>query len=190
MAKNKIIITILFWFIFTSHISAINTYYDKVKAVSESQLYVRESGKNNHGVDVAKYLAETNLPQGNSWCAAFIVWVFNQVGIPHRITAWSPTTYNKKDVIYTNNEFKQLYSDKDVMTTSLSYDKFKNVKSRYKGIGHCGIVKQINKNSVDAWEGNTNDAGARDSRAGKDGVYLKRRSLSKNIHITRWVKEQ
>jgi hypothetical protein len=146
-----------------------------------------EVGGNNKGTRVKEYLASVNLPEGYAWCAAFINWVFDKANVKHTITAWSPTSYNKKDVIYTDGEFKNTFSKNDVLVMSLSYDKFKKDKTRYKAIGHTGIVKQMRTKSVDTWEGNTNDAGTRDSRTG-DGVFVKNRLLNKKIHITRWEK--
>jgi hypothetical protein len=65
---------------------------------------------------------------------------------------------------------------------SLSYERFKNVKSRFKGIGHTGLVKTVREKNVITYEGNTGDDGGRDG----DGFYKKVRPLSKNLHITRY----
>jgi hypothetical protein len=188
MAKNKIILIFLLWISLITY----NPLYSKssytcVKAIAEKEVGTIEVGGNNKGSRVKEYLASVNLPEGYAWCAAFVHWVFDKAGVQHTITAWSPTSYNKKDVIYTEGEFKTTFSENDIMVMSLSYSKFKKDKSRFKGIGHTGIVKKIKSKSVDTWEGNTNDAGTRDSRVG-DGVYRKNRLLNKNIHITRWKK--
>lgn len=188
MAKNKIILIFLLWISLTANSSICSQpTYTELSKVAESQVGVTEVGGNNKGTKVKEYLASVGLPEGNAWCAAFVAWVFNKIGLKHSITAWSPTSYNKKDVIYTDGEFKTTFSENDIMVMSLSYNKFKKDKSRFKGIGHTGIVKEIKSKSVDTWEGNTNDTGTRDSRVG-DGVYRKNRLLNKNIHITRWKK--
>jgi len=151
---------------------------------------IDENGGNNQGFtdwDFELDMRDAGWRRGHAWCAYSVIKWFNACGIIHSITGWSPTSYNKKDVIFTDGEYKQTYGKDDVMTMSLSYDKFKNDKSRYKGIGHVGIVKRLYRSSVVSIEGNTNDAGDRDSRTG-DGVYQKRRPLTRNTHITRWKK--
>jgi hypothetical protein len=112
--------------------------------------------------------------------------VLSECSIPNTITGWSPSAYNKEDVIYTNGRFYQKYSMRDVLVMTLSYyNKMSN--GRYKSIGHTGIVYAVGRYSVQTIEGNTNEFGARDSRSG-DGVFKKIRPLNKSIHITRWKK--
>lgn len=154
---------------------------------AKKEVGVTEIGGNNKGERVAFYLKEAKIYTPAPWCAAFVITAFNHCEIQHTITAWSPTSFNKKDVIYTGKAFKQAFHKDDVMTMSLSYDKFKEDKSRYLGIGHTGVVVRLYKSSVVTIEGNTNDDGDRDSRSG-DGVFIKRRPLTKNTHITRWKK--
>jgi hypothetical protein len=103
--------------------------------------------------------------------------------VPNSVTGWSPTAYNRKDVIFTDGRFYQSFKDGDVLVATFTYSNFR--KSRYKGIGHTGIVDRIGEHSIRTIEGNTNEQGMRDSRS-RDGVYIKIRPLSKNTHITRW----
>ena len=112
--------------------------------------------------------------------------MLDECGIPHKITGWAPTAYNRKDVIFDNGKFYQSFSSIDVLVMTLSYYD-KGYTKRYKGIGHTGIVDKVNKYSVRTIEGNTNEQGMRDSRT-RDGVYYKIRPLSKNLQITRWKK--
>lgn len=106
----------------------------------------------------------------------------DSAGIKHKITAWSPTSYNKKMLSIPMVGFKKDFREGDVM--SLTYQKFKNDKTRYKGIGHTGIVDKIidNGRNVQTYEGNT------DSQSGRDGngYHRKIRPLNKSLHITRW----
>jgi hypothetical protein len=124
---------------------------------------------------------------GYAWCSFFVMAMLNECGIPNSITGWSPTAYNKRDVIFTDGKFVKTFNDDDVLIMTLSYASFR--KQRYKGIGHTGIVDRVGKYSVRTIEGNTNDQGMRDSRS-RDGVYYKIRPLTKNLHITRWGKGQ
>ena len=151
---------------------------------------VSEQGGNNMGFtdkDFQKELEKVGWQKGYAWCSYTVMVALNKCGVKHTITGWSPSSYNKKDVIFTDGEFKQDFDPNDVIVMSLSYDKFKSNKSRFKGIGHTAVVEKIGTKSIVAIEGNTNDAGDRDSRTG-DGVYRKRRPLSRNTHLTRWKK--
>jgi hypothetical protein len=150
---------------------------------------VKERGGNNRAFtdsDLQKKMAAVGWKPGYAWCAFFVRAILDECGIENDISGWSPTAYNKEDVIYTNGRFYQSYRNRDVLVMTLSYSKFKNTR-RYKAIGHTGIVDRINERSVRTIEGNTNERGDRDSRS-RDGVYVKIRPLSKNIHITRWKK--
>ena len=160
-----------------------------VRATAASYVGVKEKGGNNKGftdIDLQKKMAAVGWKPGYAWCAFFVRAILDECGIENKISGWSPTAYNKEDVIYTNGRFYQRYRNRDVLVMTLSYNKFRNTK-RYKAIGHTGIVDRINEHSVRTIEGNTNERGDRDSRS-RDGVYVKIRPLSKNIHITRWKK--
>jgi hypothetical protein len=162
-----------------------------VRITASSYVGVKEKGGNNRGFNdrgLRKIMEEVGWKPGYQWCSFFVKAILRECDIPNTISGWSPTAYNKKDVIFTNGKFYQNFSSGDVMVMTLSYQKFKNT-GRYKGIGHTGIVDAIGKYSVRTIEGNTNDAGARDSRSG-DGVYVKIRPLNSNLHITRWKKAQ
>jgi len=149
---------------------------------------VQERGGNNMGFNDKALLIlmkQEGWKPGYAWCSFFVMAMLNECGIPNTITGWSPTAYNKRDVIFTEGKFLQAFSDKDVLVMTLSYNSFKG--KRFKGIGHTGIVDRVSKYSVRTIEGNTNEQGMRDSRT-RDGVYYKIRPLSKNLHITRWKK--
>ena len=103
--------------------------------------------------------------------------------IENTITGWSPSAYNKSNVVFTDGK---KYGDIQPGDAGvLSYNKFKNVKSRYKGIGHAFIIKSQKGNAVVTIEGNT-DSGA--SREG-NGMYEKIRPMNSNLHVTRWNKK-
>ncbi len=160
-----------------------------MKLTAESFIGIVEKGGNNKGFTdpyFRKLMEKQGWRPGYAWCSFFVMGVLDECNVPHTITGWSPTAYNRKDVIFTNGKFVQSYSPNDVLVMTLSYGD-KNNKARYKGIGHTGIVELVGKYSVRTVEGNTNDRGTRDSRTG-DGVYRKVRPLSRNLHITRWKK--
>jgi hypothetical protein len=159
-----------------------------VRATAASFVGVREKGGNNQGFndrDLQKMMAAVGWKPGYPWCAFFVRAILDDCNIPNTITGWSPSAYNTKDVIFTDGRFYQSFRDGDVLVATYTYSSFK--KSRYKGIGHTGIVDRVGEYSVRVIEGNTNEQGMRDSRS-RDGVYVKIRPLSKNTHITRWRK--
>lgn len=188
MGKNKVIFISLLWlFSFIPIYNLVANDGNCVKLCAYEYIGAREKGANNQGFndkDLQKLLIKAGWKPGNSWCSFFVKAILNECGIVNSITGWSPSSYNVDDVIFTNGRFYQSYKPTDVLVMSLSYSKFKNT-SRYKAIGHTGIVDLIGQYSVRTIEGNTNEAGTRDSRS-RDGVYQKIRPLSKNLHITRW----
>jgi hypothetical protein len=190
MAKNKIILVGLLWIALLFPVNPLvsNDGYC-VRLTAESFIGIHEKGGNNQGFTdryFRKLMERQGWRPGWAWCSFFVMGVLEECGVPNKITGWSPTAYNKKDVIYTNGRFYQSYSPGDVLVMTLSYSHFKNSR-RYKAIGHTGIVEYVGKYSVKTIEGNTNERGTRDSRRG-DGVFRKVRPLSRNLHITRWKK--
>ena len=191
MGANKIIPYCLLWVALSIPCNPLASDVSNVVTVSLSYKGIVERNGNNQGFSDPVFEADmksVGWMRGQAWCAYFVKLVLKKCDIENTISGWSPSSYNKKDVIYTDKEFKTTYSKGDVLILSLSYDKFKNSSGRYKGIGHTGVVIEIKETSLVSVEGNTNDAGTRDSRTG-DGVYKKVRPLSKNTHITRWKKE-
>jgi hypothetical protein len=190
MAKNKVVLICLLFilsFIPTYSVVANDGYC--VRVTANSYVGVREKGGNNRGFtdkELKNMMAEVGWKPGYAWCSFFVRAILDACNIPNTVTGWSPTAYNKNDVVFTNGRFYQEFKPGDVMVMTLSYQKFKNT-GRYKAIGHTGIVDAIGQYSVRTIEGNTNDSGSRDSRGG-DGVYVKIRPLNKNLHITRWKK--
>ena len=192
MAKNKIILVGLLWIalLFPINPLASNDGYC-VRVTASSYVGVREKGGNNQGFTKREFrqlMVEQGWKPGYAWCSFFVMAMLSECGIPHTITGWSPTAYNRKDVIYTDGRFYKSFNDGDVLVMTLSYSD-KQSRSRYKGIAHTGIVDKIGQYSVRTIEGNTNEQGMRDSRT-TDGVYYKIRPLTKKLHITRWGKFQ
>jgi hypothetical protein len=188
MAKNKVISICLLLFLSIVPLYSVvaNDGYC-VRLTASSYVGVREKGGNNRGFNdrgLRKVMERVGWKPGYQWCSFFVKAMLYECGVPNTISGWSPTAYNKKDVIFTNGKFYQKFKSGDVLIMTLSYNKFRKT-NRYKGIGHTGIVDSVGSRSVRTIEGNTNDAGARDSRGG-DGVYYKIRPLNKSIHITRW----
>lgn len=187
MAKNNTIRLYLLWIALVIPIYSVadNDGYC-VRATAASFVGVKEKGGNNQAFgdkDLQKMMYNVGWRPGYAWCAFFVRAILDECGIPNTINGWAPTAYNRKDVIFTDGRFYQSFKDGDVLVATFTYSDSRN--SRYKGIGHTGIVDRIGKHSIRTIEGNTNEQGMRDSRS-RDGVYIKIRPLSKNTHITRW----
>lgn len=160
------------------------TSYDCLMDKSDEFVGVTERGGNNKDFtnrELKRMLVDAGWESGHAWCSYILKGLLDHCDVPNKVTGWSPTSYNKKDVIYTDGRFKQNHKDDDVLVMSLSYAKFKNNRARYKGIGHTGVIKEVRDKSVVTYEGNTGDDGGRDG----DGFYKKIRPLTKNLHITR-----
>jgi len=163
-----------------------------LEELSDSFLGTREIGKNEDFTNpqLKELLIEAGWKKGLAWCSFMVKGLLDHCNIPNTITGWSPSSYNKKDVIFTDGSFKKEYSEGDIIVMSLSYNKFKNNKSRYKGIGHTGIVRSIGTQSVTTDEGNTSEQPS-DINQDRDGQFYTRRirPLTSNVHLTRWKKE-
>lgn len=160
-----------------------------VRVTAASYVGVKEKGGNNRGFtdsELQKMMAKVGWIPGYAWCSFFVRAMLDECGIPNTITGWAPSAYNRKDVIFTDGKFYKAFHDGDVLVMTLSYN---DRKGRFKNIGHTGIVDRIGEHSVRTIEGNTNEQGMRDSRS-RDGVYVKIRPLSRNLHITRWKKSE
>ena len=159
-----------------------------VRATAKKYVGVHEVGGNNKAfsdVQLQSMMAAQGWLPGYAWCAFFVRAILVECNVPNNISGWSPSAYNRNDVIFTDGKMQQVANPSDVLVMTLSYSQY-NTK-RYKGIGHTGIVEKIGEHSVRTIEGNTNTAGTRDSRTG-DAVCVKIRPLTKSIHITRWGK--
>ncbi|MDF2381308.1 CHAP domain-containing protein [Nostoc ellipsosporum NOK] len=146
----------------------------RLQQVYTSQIGVREATGRNDGPEVERYLRAVGLGKGNAWCAAFVRWCFDQVGIRTPITAWSPTAYNAKNPVWRNGR---------LITEPRPGDVFCLWYPSLGRIAHTGFYdRRINSTVYESVEGNTNEAG---SRSG-DGVYRRKRSFRATYVISRW----
>ena len=135
----------------------------------DRQLGVRESGGNNFGWKVSQYLESVNMPEGNSWCAAYVHWNLEKCGIPNTVTAWSPTSFNKKNIVWFQGKFKKPVKEGDV---------FSLYSIKKKRIAHTGFVRErINEKLYLTNEGNAAQDGSLNPYDG-DGVYEKIRRFN------------
>ncbi len=174
MAKMRFII-ISFLYLLTWHYSASqNILRENVEFTYLSQIGVRQIGHNT-GPQVEAYLATTGLGPGYAWCAAFVAWVLTENDVPNPKSAWSPSWFPRRNVIY---ELGGRYN-----TTPLSGDVFGIYFNNLGRIAHVGFIHRYSDKISVTVEGNTNDTG---SRTG-DGVYLKRRPTRQIYKVSRYI---
>jgi hypothetical protein len=141
----------------------------------EGQLNVREVTPNK-GPMVDRYLQSVGVNIPAPWCAAFVSYNLQRFDIPNPRSAWSPDYARPRDAIYLSKKFSWNPLPGDVVTYY-----YPNLKR----VGHVGFYcrKDLSGYLITI-EGNTNGGGSREG----DGVYKKKRELSKVYAITRYIK--
>lgn len=154
---------------------------------AESFVGTEEIGNNKDftNKELKTLLERSGWKQNQAWCSYTVKGLLDNCGVPNKVNGYSPSSFNKSDVIYTDNEFKQEFETEDVLVLSLSYNKYKNDKSRYKAIGHTGIAYKLTENKVYSYEGNTTEDQSVNDNEGQ-GFYKKIRPLTNKTHITRY----
>jgi len=161
----------------------------KVKAIYDSQIGVREATGRNDGPQVEAYLAYTGIGKGNPWCAAFVCWVLGQAEVENPKTAWAASLFPKEKLVWkqgTGAKSHQVQSEKrrDCFTGNIQLATiFGLYFPSLKRIAHCGFIDQWGKTQVITVEGNTNDSGSREG----DGVYRKRRPIKSLYAVADWI---
>src|SRR3546814_750968 len=134
----------------------------QIRTIYTQEIGVREKSNKNDGERVGEYLKYTGLNEGYAWCAAFVSWSFGQAGLKEPKTAWSPSLFPNKRIIWRKNQNKPIPQAGDV---------FGIYYSNLKRIAHAGFIDQWGDKYVITVEGNTKDANSREG----EGVYRKRR---------------
>lgn len=175
MAKSTYIfcsLFILFLFSFNSLESSC------VTQSLDRQLGVRESGGNNRGWKINQYQESTGSKDGESWCSSYVHWNLEKCGIKNTITAWSPTSFNKKNIIWFQGKFQKNPREGDV---------FSLYSIKKKRIAHTGFVRErINEKFYLTNEGNSIPDGWKGNPFEGNGVYEKIRSFNSTYCISRW----
>ncbi|WP_271729094.1 CHAP domain-containing protein [Aquimarina algiphila] len=108
------------------------------------------------------------LGAGYSWCAAFVSWCYQNIGVEAPKSAWVPSYALKSKRIYQRGKFQHRRPQMG--------DVFILWSRKLKRPAHIGFVDQWGDKFIITVEGNTNEDGSREG----DGVYRKRR-LKKQI---------
>ena len=149
----------------------------KVRYLYLSQVGVKEKGTNS-GKMVTKYLRSVGLGSGYAWCAAFIGYVYQEADISYSGTAWSPSWFPEKRVVYKRNIGK----DSLIAAHGDVFGIYFRSKQRIAHVGFVDVNSPESKYIITV-EGNTNDTGSREG----DGVYRKYRLKSQIYAIAVWI---
>ncbi|PVD53943.1 peptidoglycan-binding protein [Terrimonas sp.] len=122
-------------------------------AINELRSGAGEVGGNNMGPSVKKYLQPSGVPEGSSWCAAFISWCFLQAAggdrkaMPFRYTAGARNIYNQyKQKGWSFDGNSDLPQPGDIVAWWRV--------SMPSGLGHIGIVHHYADGFIYTIEGN------------------------------------
>jgi len=151
--------------------------------ILDTQLGIREIPEgSNRGKMIDIYNKHVGNPLRSPYCAAFVAYNLDSVGIDNPRSGYSPDYARKINVIY---------KAKNVNNKSLKAGDV--VSYYYSNLGRVGHVGFYLKTDVNGYiitvEANTNSSGAFGTieREGS-GVYKKKRELSKVYAITRYIK--
>lgn len=145
--------------------------------IYSNEIGIREKTGQNDGERVEEYLRSCGLKKGQPWCAAFVTWVFKQSEVKAITSAYSPSWFPSKKVVYTRGSQNN--------QTPVQADVFGIYFSSKGRIAHVGFIDVWNDSDSFCMtvEGNTNDAGSREG----DGVYRKRRLKRQIYKVSRWI---
>src|SRR5690606_1783087 len=110
----------------------------ELQLIYRGEIGVREKTNNNDGNRIAEYLRYTNLPEGYAWCASFVSWCFGQAGFSEPKTAWSPSLFPSKRVIWKQGKAVPVGSKLKPQAGDVFVIYFSNLKR----IGHAGFVDE------------------------------------------------
>jgi hypothetical protein len=136
---------------------------------------VREASGHNDGPEVERYLAHVGLGAGHPWCAAFVSYELSACGVRNPRSAWSPAFASVADQVWTPRKASRSPRPGDVFSIYFA---------RLGRVGHVGLVSSLDGGYINTIEGNTSAPGSRDG----DGVYARRRQLSKVHAITNYIR--
>lgn len=139
----------------------------QIHEIAANEIGVRETGGDNKGPEISRYLAYVGLGDGFEWCAAFASWCYGQAGRSMPRNAWSPALFPKARC-YT----KVRLLKGDVRQADL----FAIYSSQLKRIHHVGLVKAVDGPMLISVEGNSHDQ-----------VESRRRPLSTIYAIANWI---
>lgn len=149
----------------------------KLREVYTKEIGVKEATGHNDGPRIKEYLANTGLPEGNAWCAAFITTCFIEAGIPAIRSAYSPSWFKPQYLIYVRGK----PNNKTPTTGDVGGIWFQD-KGR---IAHVLFIDEwpFGTAFTNTVEGNTNKDGSREGNQ----VCRKRRPKAQIHSVSRYI---
>jgi hypothetical protein len=144
---------------------------DKAAQLALAQVGVREHGGHNRGDQVEEYLAAVNLPPGQPWCCAGVIWCYREATIRAGGGIEMPLPRTGKCARLWARTPAHWKSDHP--TVHAIYIHLEDPDDP-ESIGHCGIVTAYTERSLEGVEFNTNAVGSRNG----DRVRINLRRLS------------
>ncbi|MNJ96967.1 hypothetical protein D3C87_147020 [compost metagenome] len=139
----------------------------QIYEIAANEIGVRETGGDNKGAEISKYLAYVGLGDGYGWCAAFASWCYGQAGRSTPRNAWSPALFPKA----------RCYIKAQLLVGNVRQaDLFAIYSSPLKRIHHVGLIKAVNGQMLISVEGNSHDR-----------VESRRRPLTTIYAIANWI---
>ncbi len=138
---------------------------------------VREATGHNDGPEVERYLAHVGLGKGHPWCAAFVSYHLSGCGVRNPKSGWSPAFSGVSARVWSPRKATRMPMPGDVF--SIYYPSLGRV-------GHVGLVTGLDGGYITTIEGNTSGPGGREG----DGVYARRRQLSKVHAVTNYINDE
>lgn len=148
-----------------------------VVASASYDVGVREATGHNDGPEVERYLKHVGLGKGHAWCAAFVCYHLSECGVKNPRSAWSPSVASGG---------QRVWSPRKAVRDPLPGDVFALYYPALKRVGHVGFVSAFKRRYIDTVEGNTSGPGSREG----DGVYARRRELSKVHSIINYISDE
>lgn len=134
-------------------------------AAADEKRQVREVPPgSNRGPDVEAYLKSVSVPPGNSWCAAFIYFIFQKaaadLGRPNPLfkTGGCLAHWNGAP----SKGAQRIPSAKALADPSLLQPGMIFIMDHGKGLGHTGLIESVAGGMFTTLEGNANGGGSRE----------------------------
>ena len=161
--------------------------------IAAREVGVREEGGNNRGPRVEIYQATTWVPgTGWPWCAAFCSWVLRAalitIGVPPaRTDAWRCRDASAFGwITWAQRAPGALILPPTVAPLPGDFVVYDFNGPTAAGGGHIGIVERdVPGDTFQTIEGNTGDAGLRETTGGTDGVLRKTRGSRSVVNFLR-----
>lgn len=143
--------------------------YERIIAIAQKEVGVKELTGNNDGERVEEYLRAVGLKKGQPYCSAFVSWVFEQAGYRAPRTGWSPALFPGSRIV------------KDAKPAAVFGIYFSSLKR----IAHVGLVESVRSDWITCLEANTNIAGSREG----EGVFRRIRHKRTISRFADWIKQ-